>query len=394
MKIAMFTDYFFPELGGIQDSLATISRSLGGRGHQVDIYAPRYAAADYRRIGVPMRERDLGVNVNVHRRRSLPFPSSTRQSRAALPSPIAPAVLVARTKPDVIHTHSFFGIGLEALLNGAVLGIPVIGTNHTTIAGFGPHIPISVARAGAYVTWFHNRCDYVTAPSQSVFAELGLAKLRRPHQVISNPIDTARFTPARSDEREALRARFGLTVPTITYAGRLGPEKNIDVLFHALAALRDHGVAAELTIAGHGSHEPILRRLAAELRIDRQVRFLGTLTQEDLAQLLRISDTFAIMSTSETQSMVLLQAMASGVPVIAANTRALPEFVSPANGALVDPHDPVRLARALADMLASSERRQALGSAGRQTAERYGIEAVTDEWEALYRSVLQGNPPE
>lgn len=394
MRIAMFTDYFFPELGGIQDSIATISRSLGSRGHRVDIYAPRYAGSDYRRIGVTVRERDLGENVRVRRRPSLPFPSSTRQSRAALPSPIAPALLAVRGRPDVIHTHSFFGIGLEALLNGAILGIPVIGTNHTTIAGFGPHIPVSVERAGAYVTWFHNRCDYVTAPSQSVFSELGMARLSRPHQVISNPIDTMLFTPMCPDERSARRAQRGLTVPTVTYAGRLGPEKNIEVLLHAIAILRDYGVDIELMIAGHGSHEYILRMLAMELRIDRQVRFLGTLTQEELAELLRISDTFAIMSTSETQSMVLLQAMASGIPVVAADSRALPEFVSAANGVLVDPHDPALLARVLGDILASPERRRAMGSAGRQIAEQYGIEYVTDLWEALYQSALQRKPAE
>ena len=393
MKIAMFTDYFFPELGGIQDSIATISRSLGNRGHQVDIYAPRYAASDYRRVDAPVRERDLGANVHVRRRPSLPFPSSTRQSRAAFPSPIAPAMLAFRTRPDVIHTHSFFGIGLEALLNGAVLRIPVIGTHHTTIAGFGPHIPISVARASAYVTWFHNRCNHVTAPSQSVFAELGPPALRRPYQVISNPIDTSLFTPVRADERDVLCAQFGLACPTITYAGRLGPEKNIDVLLRAVAALRDYGVAAVLMIAGHGSHESILRRLAVDLRIDQQVRFLGTLAQEDLARLLRISDTFAIMSTSETQSMVLLQAMASGIPVVAADTRALPEFVNPANGVLLDPHDPVRLAQVLKELLASPQRRQALGAAGRQSAERYGIESVTDQWEALYRHASKGIQP-
>ncbi len=385
----MFTDYFFPELGGIRDSIATISRALGRRGHQIDIYAPAYAAADFRRIGVPVQERDPGPNVRVRRRPSFPFPSSTCQSRAALPSLIAPVLLAIRGKPDVIHTHSFFGLGLEALLNGAVARVPVIGTNHTTIAGFGPHIPISVERASAYVTWFHNRCDHVTAPSRSVFSEPGIGGLRRPHEVISNPIDTNLFTPAHPAEREALRARFGLTGPTITYAGRLGPEKNIEVLLHAMAALRDHGTAAELAIAGHGSHEAILRGLVADLRIDRQVRFLGTLAQENLAQLFRASDVFAIMSTSETQSMVLLQAMASGIPVIAADSRALPEFVGPGNGVLVDPHDPVRLARAIGAMLASPERRLALGAAGRQSAERYGIETVTDQWEALYRSVIQ-----
>ena len=150
-------------------------------------------------------------------------------------------------------------------------------------------------------------------------------------------------------------------------------------------------MAAELAIAGHGSHEPTLRALANQLRITQQIRFLGTLPQDELAQLLRISDAFAIMSTSETQSMVLLQAMPSGVPVVAADTRALPEFVSPANGVLVEPHDPVRLSRALAELLTSPERRRLLGSGGRRSAERYSVETITDEWESLYRSMLDGS---
>jgi glycosyltransferase involved in cell wall biosynthesis len=387
MRIAMFTDYFYPELGGIQDSIATISKSLARRGHFVDIYAPHYAPRDYRRIGAAVRERDLGATVRVRRRPSLPFPSSTQQSRVALPSPIGWAGLAGRARPDVIHSHSFFGIGLEALLNGAWLGIPVIGTNHTTIAGFAPHLPVRVDRAAAYVMWYYNRCDHVTAPSRSVFEELDQARLRRPHAVVSNPIDTELFVPLRDDERDALRAHFGLTGPTITYAGRLGPEKNIEILLHAIAVLRDHGVVAELAIAGHGSHEPILRARAAALRIDQQVRFLGTLAQDELARLLRISDTFAIMSTSETQSMVLLQAMASGVPVVAADTRALPEFVGPHNGFLVDPHDAARLAQALGDLLASPERRRRLGAGGRQIAESHGTERITDTWETLYHSV-------
>ena len=183
----------------------------------------------------------------------------------------------------------------------------------------------------------------------------------------------------------------GCAGPTITYAGRLAPEKNIEVLLRAVAVLRDSGSTAELAIAGHGSHEAVLRALAKELRIGDQVRFLGTLAQDELARLFQISDIFAMMSTSETQSMVLLQAMASGVPVVAADTRALPEFVGPANGVLVDPHDSARLARR-ARRICWPRRSGGgrFGSAGRRYAERYGVEAVTDEWEALYRSVLNG----
>ena len=212
--------------------------------------------------------------------------------------------------------------------------------------------------------------------------------------MISNPIDTELFTPAHADECIALRARFRLSNPTVTYAGRLGPEKNVEVLLRAVAMLRDSRVSAELVIAGHGSQEPTLRALARELEITQQVKFLGTLPQDELAQVLRISDIFAIMSTSETQSMVLLQAMASGVPVVAADTRALPEFVGPANGVLVDPHDPGGLARALADLLTSPERRRQLGSSGRLRADGYSIETVTDGWETLYRSVIDGSAAE
>jgi glycosyltransferase involved in cell wall biosynthesis len=90
--------------------------------------------------------------------------------------------------------------------------------------------------------------------------------------------------------------------------------------------------------------------------------------------------------------MALLQAMACGVAVVAANSRALPEFVSPDNGVLVEPHEPARLAVAFSDLLGSPDRRRRMGSAGRHSVERYGVETVTDEWELLYRSVLDGGP--
>ena len=275
----MFTDYFYPELGGIQDSVATMSRALGERGHRIDIIAPAYARRDYRRGGATVREPGLGANISIRRRFALPFPSSTRQSRLALPSPAAAwGRPPGAPAPDLIHVHSFFGIGLEALLAGAWLGVPVIGTNHTTIAGFGPHLPVSVERAAAYVLWFYNRCNFVTAPSRSVFDELGTRRLLPAVPGDLQPDRHGLVQPRREARTLRLRARFGMRRPTITYAGRLGPEKNIEVLLHAVAILRNRGVEAELAIAGHGSHEPIFRGLAAEFEI-ADVQFLGTLPQ-------------------------------------------------------------------------------------------------------------------
>ena len=390
MRIAMFTDYFYPELGGIQDSVAIVSRALAARGHLIDIHAPRYGRRDYHRIDARMEEPDLGPNVRIFRRVSVPFPSSTRQSRAAFPSPRAAAALAHGPRPDIIHTHSFFGVGLEALLAGAWHGIPVIGTNHTTVSGFGPHVPVSVDRASRYVIWYYNKCVRITAPSRSVFADLGPERLKPRQHVVSNPIDTDLFRPPADPTRLSGRAAFGLSGPVIASAGRLAPEKNLDVLLHAIARLRDQGQPATLALAGHGSHEGALKRLAGRLAITDLVRFLGTLRPDDLVRLFQASDLFAIPSTSETQSMVLAQAMATGLPVVAANSRALPEFVGPERGLLVDPHDPGAFAEAFATLLrADPAHRLRLGQAARAAAEALGVNHVTDWWEALYRSTLQ-----
>jgi glycosyltransferase involved in cell wall biosynthesis len=385
----MFSDYFHPELGGIQDSIATVARSLGQRGHVVDIHVPRYGRRDYALVGADRAgEPELGANIRIHRHASLPFPSSTRQSRAALPSPLGWLRLCGSRRPDLIHVQSFFGLGLEGLFAAALLRLPVIGSNHTTVAGFAPHIPVSLEGATRFVMWFHNRCDHVTAPSRSVFTELGAARLHRPLTVISNPIDTALFAPA-PDRRDALRARYGLTLPTIVFAGRLGAEKNVDILLRAMQVLDGQAVAADIVLAGHGAQAAALRQLAETLGIAARVRFLGTLAPADLAALFQAADLFVMPSTSETQSMALLQAMAAGLPVIAADSRALPEYVTPGNGRLVPPNDPAALAAALRPMLAEPALRAELGAGGRRSALAYGIETVCDQWESLYDAVLR-----
>lgn len=387
----MFSDGFFPELGGVQDSVATLAAALGRRGHTVAVHAPRYAARDFAAVAEPVREIDLGANVAVRRRRSFRYPTSTAQSRMVMPSPFPSARLARRGRPDVIHVHSPFGLGLEGLLAGALLGVPVVGTNHTAIGAFLPRAPVDAARWGErYFAWFYARCDRVTAPSRSVFDDLGgAARLRRACRVVSNPIDADAFAPVPGPRRERIKAELGLSGATVTYAGRLGPEKNLEPVLEAVALVAGTHPAALLAVAGHGSHEPALRRLAARLGIEARVRFLGTLGKPALARLLQASDVFVTMSTSETQGMALLQAMACGVAVVGARSRALPEYIDGTNGLLVPPHDHLALARALAWLLDRPDRRRDLGAGGRRSAERCGVGAVTTQWEAIYLSMRE-----
>ncbi len=388
LKIAMFTDHFYPELGGIQDSVLLTARALGARGHGVVIFAPRHGPDDYARAGRPLGEPDLGPNVTIHRRVSLRFASSTQQSRAAIPTPASLMSLFGRRRPDVIHSHSFFGLGLEALAAGRALGVKVVGTNHTNVRGFGPYIPIPVERAADWVIGYYNRCDAVTAPTSAVFDELGLPRLRHAPQVISNPIDVDLFRPRPAEERAALKQRFGLDGDVIVFAGRLAAEKNIDMLLHALARVPGGPhPAPRLALAGHGAHEPALRGLAAQLGITDRVVFLGTLPQADLARLYAAADVFALVSTSETQSMATLQAMACGLPVIVPDSGPVASFVSPACGRTVPPDDAGRIAAAMAELLGDAALRLRLGEAARLVAGRSSVERVTRAWERLYQSL-------
>lgn len=383
MKIAMFTDHFYPELGGIQDSVMLTAASLGARGHTVEVFAPQHPPEDFDRGHVPCCEPDLGKNVAIHRRTSVKYASSTQQSRAALPLPTSLLALSGRRRPDIIHTHSFFGLGVEALVAGRMLGVPVVGTNHTNVRAFGPYMPIPLEAAVAWVVWYYNRCEAITAPSHAVFDDLGRARMRLRPEIVSNPIDTAVFCPQGA--RDGLKQRFGLGPRVIAYAGRLAPEKNIDILIRALALLSPE---TQLALAGHGAHEAELRRLAAELGVADRVIFAGTLAKDQLAALFAACELFALMSVSETQSMVSLQAMACGLPVVAADEGALTEFVSPANGRLVNAHDEAGLAAVLGPLLDDADTRARLGHFAQSFAQRHSVEAVTGVWEGLYQRLL------
>ena len=127
MRIALFTDHFYPELGGIQDSIITSARELGARGHAVAIFAPAAAPRNYADAGRAAAEPDMGAMVRVHRLFALPVPSSTGRSRLAVPTGHGWRQLAA-FRPDIIHSHSFLGIGREAQLAARRLGVKIVGT--------------------------------------------------------------------------------------------------------------------------------------------------------------------------------------------------------------------------------------------------------------------------
>src|SRR5579859_170043 len=175
MRIALFTDHFYPELGGIQDSIIASARELGARGHAVAIFAPAAAPRNYADAGLQVAELDMGAMVEVHRLFALPVPSSTGQSRLAIPSGQRWRQLAA-FRPDIIHSHSFLSIGLEALLAARRLGVKIVGTNHWAIGAFSTYAPMArdVLTRGLWrmLARYYNRCEWVSAPSCATLVEM------------------------------------------------------------------------------------------------------------------------------------------------------------------------------------------------------------------------------
>lgn len=391
MRVAIFSDNFYPELGGIQDSIALLGREFSRLGHDVDYFVPKAAERDFRKARVPFGEIRLGEHVRVHRLFSLPFPSPTQQSRLVVPTGLRSRVIL-RAQPDVIHTHTFFGVGLEAIAAAKILHLPLVGTNHWAVSEFAHYSFLNkksfAGISRRYVSWYYNHCDFVTAPSESVINEMREFNFRKPAEVISNPVDTETFH-LLDVSRSALKKKFELSDATIVFAGRLGKEKKVDVILRAVAKVKTAIPAITFAIAGHGSERESLKELARTLGIEKNVIFTGTLDKTTLAELYRASEIFVIMSTSETQSMVLLQAMACGLPAIGARWRALPEYITPRTGMLVEPGDEETLAQKIIFLLKHPSERAKLRKGSLKFSHEFSAPLIAKQWERIYEETIR-----
>lgn len=392
MRIAVFSDFFYPELSGVTDSITLLGKTLALRGHSVVFAVPHYSKHDYKKVDLPKGEQSHNPNISIKRLPAIKYPySPTGQSRIALP--LGRGVMLAKKfNPDVIHTHSLFGPGLEALWASRTLNKPLMGTNHTPLSEFLTYSPIKskffIKSLLRYCSWYYNRCAYVSAPSNSLLEEMEIYGLNRPHRAISNPLDLKRFSPVSGKtEKESLKNTFSFSNHTVLYTGRLAKEKHVDVVIKAVSFVKSRIPDVSLVLTGRGAAEHRLRILTAELKLERNVKFLGFVDDETYPLIYKASDLFVIMSTAESQSLSLMQAMASGLPVIGAKARALPEYINENNGFLIEPGDYSLLAEKIITLLKDNELSQKLARGGVNFAQNFKVEIIAQQWEELYAEV-------
>ncbi|QQS16162.1 MAG: glycosyltransferase [Candidatus Moraniibacteriota bacterium] len=393
MKIAIFSDNFYPEMSGISDSIISLARELAARGHKIVFYVPRYSRRDFAVSKLPFRELDLGENIEIFRLFSLPYKAApTKQGRLVLPI-LSSYRHIKRFDPDIIYTQLFFGAGLEALLLSKLLKKMIVGTNHTPLLEFLKYAPVRWKRlenAGMkYVNWYYRHCVFVSAPCRALLSEMESFGFRSKSRVLSNPLELSDFSSSGSpDEKVALKKKFGLSEHALLYTGRLAQEKNIDVVLRAMAIAKKSIPDISCAITGHGSAEPSLRQLAKKLGIEESVHFLGYLECEEFSDVYRAADIFTVMSTAETQCLSMMHAFASGLPVIAADAYGLPEYVPKNAGFIVAPGDTAGLAERMVYLFSYPEEMMRLGENGRNFVREFSASAVANEWERIFRTIL------
>jgi glycosyltransferase involved in cell wall biosynthesis len=392
MRIAIFSDNFYPELSGISDSVRTLATTLAKRGHHINFYVPYYAKQNYAAINAPPKELDLGPNIRVRRLLSIPFAMGTEQGRAAIPLGLS-VHDVSAFAPDVIHTQMFFGVGLEATLSSWALKKPLVGTQHTAVREFLRYSPIKTGWFNKgflnYVNWYYEHCDLVTAPSRCVFDEMRELGFKGTHtQVMSNPVDIKVFRPLLADGA-TLKKKFGFSDTTMIHAGRLAIERHPEVLIKALPIIKKSVPDAILAFAGNGTMENELRALARTLGMEDSVRFLGFVDHSTLCEAYNAAEIFGITSTDDTQSLVMMQAMAAGLPVIGVNARGLPEYINDQNGFVVEPGNEAAVAEKAIYLLKNPAIAKELGAGARAYAETFSEEAIATKWEEIYEKTIK-----
>jgi glycosyltransferase involved in cell wall biosynthesis len=304
---------------------------------------------------------------------------------------------VARFRPDVIHAQHPFLLGSSALRLGALHGVPVVFTHHTLYEQYTHYVPFDSEALQAFVielaTRFANCCQGVIAPSESLARLLRERGVTTPVKVVPTGVDTARFGAA---SRATWRRRLDLPEDAVVlgHVGRLAVEKNLPFLAEALARCLAREKRAHVLLVGDGPARSEVAAVFARHHVAARVHLAGQLTGRALRDAYAAMDLFAFSSHSETQGMVLTEAMATGCPVLALDASGVRDVVrSGENGRLL-PADATEdaMARALVHAVRQTALRRRWRAGARRTVRAWDRRVCAREALDFYQQVRAAHP--
>ncbi|HAZ30951.1 TPA: glycosyltransferase family 4 protein [Candidatus Acetothermia bacterium] len=374
MKIGLFTDTYVPDTNGVVTVIRLMERELTRAGHRVYVFAPAYPG-------------HAEVRADVHR-----FPSVRmvlyEGMRIALPV-VSRSVLRRISSLDIVHSHDPFSVGQVAFWAARWYKIPHVHTYHTLYMEYRRYLPRPLRPPPRTVEHlsrtFCNRCDTIVAPSRPMEKELRTYGVTVPIYPLPFGVDEEDF--AHPIEWN-MRQESGLvTNDLLLFAGRLGWEKNVDFLLRAFRQLLPERPHARLVIAGGGPHHKNLEQLAADLGVADKVTFTGQLPRERLIDLYKQATLFVFASKTETQGLVLVEAMMAGLPPVALGRMGALDVVTHGETGLLVEEDESEFAAACLRLLANEGERRRLGEAARAWAVSQSARSSTAKLIRIYEEV-------
>ncbi|WP_344806845.1 glycosyltransferase [Allohahella marinimesophila] len=382
LRIGMYSNNYFPFVSGVSVSVDRLRHGLRSLGNEVLLFVPRYAekvAADQGVIRVPTL---LAFGEKGEFRLTNPLSLKFYRELKAF-------------KPDIIHVHHPFWLGSLGLLFGWRLKVPVIYTYHTRLEHYAHFVPLPGMLFRNLISHylikrFSNRCQGVIVPTYSAEEYLRVLGVRTSTLVQPTGIDADRFRTIDDARVEALRHQYALTGKKVLISvSRISREKNIGFMLGALAVLRQWGVHNfHLLLVGDGPATQQVQDRIDELDLAEHVTLVGLVSPQDIVLYYHLGDVFVFASKSETQGMVILEAMAAGLPVVTVRSSGIDDVVRQGHNGFKAPENRHEWAQSLKELIEDDELRAALGHQAQAFATEYDISHFARSVSGFYAEVL------
>lgn len=381
MKIGLFTDTYYPQINGVATSVLMLKKNLEMRGHKVYVFTTTDPKADSK-------------EKNVYRVPSIPFVSARRVGMFYNPRL---SKIIKRLGLDVIHTHTEFSLGIFGRTMAKELNIPFLHTYHTIYEDYTHYIgrlgvfdPIAKMAVRKLSIKFCNSADKVIVPTEKVKDLLLSYDLKQDISIIPTGIELSKFSKQNYNFNivQNLRTDLGIEEKdkVVLYIGRISKEKNIEEILIAMKSYLNERENVKLVLIGDGPEKNALENRAKELGIDNQTIFAGERPWNEIGMYYQIGDVFVSASQSETQGLTYIEALASGLPVVAKADKCLEGVLKDnINGYAF--HNQEDFIKALDSILYDELKQERLSAGAIESTRKFSAEHFAYTVEAVYKKI-------
>ncbi len=328
MKVAIFTNNFYPRLSGVSVAVRFLDQALKGMGIETFLVAPDYGFGPELQDTKVLRVTSVAL---TPMKVSMPLPFLDHEEIEEQ---------VEQFAPDLIHVHHPFWLGKAGMDLADKWQVPLVYTFHTLYEFFAHYLLLDTEAVRSavreYVVRFSDRCDLVIAPTKPIGDYLTDIGAKSRVEAVPTGINFNRFDNVSENELEQKKKEYDLDRfdEVLVYVGRIAKEKNVELLFEALALLADRGHNLAMIVAGDGPEMRSLKKECERLHIDDRVIWAGFMDQDELVKVYLLGDLFLFPSDSDTQGIVLYEARAAGMPLLASDSLASRAIVEPGRNGL------------------------------------------------------------